>query len=349
MLPHIKKTQTILLTYLCITFCIFDGKSQDSDFDSFLRGGPEDASTLLKYFMEPIVVGFSYGMSNSWYNTAKPHESLGFDLTITANLTTVPSSKEFFTFDPSEYNNVTSAGSTDQIPTIMGPEDFSALLVFTYDDENIGQSINGFYSPVGLGIKETIGWNVVPSPMIQLGIGTFKSTDLIIRYVPSLTFGDFTSSVFGLGIKHDYKQWIPGLKEVPIDLSILGAFSGFKNTFDMSDMELEGNDQEAKFNINNWTIQALVSKQISVLTLYGSFGYSDINSSLKLSGTYEIEDAVNPLNTFSLTDPVDLSYEENSFRGTLGLRLKFGFFTLHGDYTFQKYNIASAGIGISFN
>lgn len=350
MLPHTKKTRSIILSLICLTFLFFEGKTQDTDFDSFLRGGAEDASTLMHHYLEPIVIGFSYGMSNSWYNTAKPHKSLGFDLTITANLTTVPSSKEFFTFDPSEYSNVTSTGTTNQIPTIMGPRDENgAVLTFTYDVGNVGQQISGSYRPVGIGIKETVGLNVVPSPMIQLGIGTFKSTDLIIRYVPSLTFGDFTTSAFGLGVKHDIKQWIPGLKEVPIDISVLGAFSGFKNTFDMSNQELAGENQEASFNLNNWTIQALVSKKISVLTLYGAIGYSDINSSIKMSGTYIIEDSIDPTDTFILTDPIDFSYKENSMRGTLGLRLKFGFFTIHTDYTFQKYNIASAGIGININ
>lgn len=349
MLPHTKKTRSIILSVICLTFLFFEGKTQDSSFDSFLRGGAKDGSTLMKYFLEPIVVGFSYGMSNSWYNTAKPHKPFGFDLTVTANLTTVPSSKEFFTFNPSEYTYVTSIGTTNQIPTIMGPDELNGSgLYFSYTDINQVQPIDGSYMPTGLGIKETIGLNVVPSPMVQLSIGTFKSTDLIIRYVPAITFGDFKTSVFGLGVKHDFKQWIPGLREIPMDLSILGAFSGFDNTIDMSDKALYGENQEAIFNINNWTVQALVSKKLSLLTLYGAFGYSSINSSLKMSGTYIIEDIIDPANTFTLTDPIDLSYEENSMRGTLGLRLLFGIFTIHTDYTFQKYNIASLGFGISF-
>lgn len=349
MFVHIKKHRINLLVLTCLTFILTEGNAQDSDFDSFLRGGAEDASKLIESYLEPIVVGFSYGMSNSWYNTAKPHKSFGFDLTITGNITTVPSSKEFFTFDPSEYNNVTSTGTTNQIPTIMGPENENgAELTFTYSDDFSNQTVEGSYSPVGLGIKESVGLNVVPSPMIQLGIGIYKSTDLIIRYVPSLTFGDFKTSVFGLGVKHDFKQWIPGLKEIPFDLSFLGAFSGFKNTFDMSNQELRGENQEANFDLNNWTMQAIISKKLSVLTVYGAFGYSSINSSIKMSGTYIIEDAIDPTDTFTLIDPINFSYDENSMRATLGLRLKFGFFTLHSDYTFQEYDIASLGIGISF-
>jgi hypothetical protein len=324
--------------------------AQSTNFDAFLRAGSDDANTLIKNYMEPIVVGFSYGMSNSWYNTAKTHKTLGFDLTITANLTSVPSSKEYFTFDPSAYNNVTSTGETNQIPTVMGPDtDNGAELTFTVFEENTGETVTGSFKPAGLGLKEQFGYNVVPSPMVQASIGTLKNTDIIIRYTPEITYGDFKTSVFGMGIKHDIKQWIPGLKRVPVDISILGAFSGFDNNMDMSGMELDGENQQAVFNVNNWNVQGIISKKISFLTVYGAFGYSAISSTLKIEGTYIVEDELDPEINFTATDPVDISYNEATWRVTGGVSFKFGFFTVQGDYTFQEYPIASAGIGFSFN
>jgi len=321
---------------------------QNNHFDSFLRAGAGDANKLLTQYMEPIVVGFSYGMANSWYNTARTHKPLGFDLTITANVTTVPSSKEFFTFNPEEYTNVTSTGETNQIPTIMGPDqENGSELTFAYQEEISGETVTGSYRPTGLGMKEQIGYNVVPSPMIQLGVGTFKNTDIIIRYVPEIKYGDFKTSVFGLGIKHDIMQWVPGLQRAPIDISLLAAFSGLDNELDMSDFELDGERQVGLFNVNNWTIQAIVSKKISVLTLYGSVGYSNVTSSMKMEGEYVIVDEFDPTLNFTLTDPVNLSYRENSIRATGGLRLKFGPVTLHGDYTWQAYHIVSAGLGFA--
>ena len=349
MFTIVKQTKTLLLASVFLIFSASHILAQSTNFDAFLRAGADDASKLVKNYMEPLVVGFSYGMSNSWYNTAKTHKTLGFDLTITANMTTIPTSKEYFRFDPSEYSNVTSTGETDLMPTIMGSDDDNgAQLTFSYYEENTGETISGTFSPAGIGIKENYGYNVVPSPMVQLGVGTFKNTDIIIRYTPEITYGEFKTSVFGMGIKHNIKQWIPGLKRIPIDISILGAFSGFDNTLDMSDLELNGENQEAVFNVNNWTVQGIVSKKISVLTIYGALGYSGVTSSLKMNGTYIIEDEINPLLTFSVTDPIDLTYNENSWRATGGLRLKFGIFTIHGDYTWQEYSIVSFGIGLSF-
>lgn len=322
--------------------------AQNNHFDSFLRAGAGDANKLVGYYMEPIIVGFSYGMANSWYNTAKTHNTLGFDLTITANLTAVPSSKEYFTFDPNEFTNVSSTGETDLIPTIMSPEEENGSeLTFAYIDEITGETIRGSYRPTGLGFKEQFGYNVVPSPMVQLGIGTLKNTDIIFRYVPEIKYGQFKTCVFGLGIKHDIKQWIPGLKRVPIDIAILGAFSGLDNELDMSDFELDGEDQLGLFNINNWTVQAIVSKKISVLTIFGSIGYNSITSNLKMLGEYIIVDEYDPSLNFSVSDPIDIKYNENSMRMTGGIKLKFGPFSFHGDYTWQKYHNVSAGFGIA--
>jgi hypothetical protein len=244
---------------------------------------------------------------------------------------------------------VTNTGDTDKIPTIMGSDkDTGAELTFNYYEENTGETIRGSYKPVGLGFKEQFGYNIVPSPMVQFSIGTLKNTDLIIRYTPEITAGDFKTSVFGMGIKHDIKQWIPVIKRIPIDISILGAFSGFDTNYDMSDLELDGENQVSTFNVNNWTVQGLVSKKFSVLTLYGALGYSTVCSNMKMNGTYIMEDEYDPSLTFTVVDPIDLKYHESSWRATAGFRLKFAIFTLHADYTIQQYPIASAGIGFSF-
>jgi hypothetical protein len=50
----------------------------------------------------------------------------------------------------------------------------------------------------------------------------------------------------------------------------------------------------------------------------------------------------------SISDPVNLNFDANGVRTTLGARLNLGFFKIFGDYTLQKYNTVSAGIAFSF-
>jgi len=340
---------TVFIILVGLPQNVYSQEDSGTDFDVFLQAGADDANLLIKNYMEPLVMGFSYGMSNGWYNTAKAHKTLGFDLTITATMTSIPESKEYFTFVPSEYTNVHLSGSNDQVSTILGPSsDSGPELEFTYYDEATATTVSsGTFRPVGLGLEDEIGYNVVPSPMVQLSVGTFKNTDLIIRYVPEISYENFKTSAFGFGIKHDIKQWIPGLKRIPIDIALLAAFSGFDNHYSLADLAIDGENKEAVFNINNWTIQALVSKKISILTVYAGVGCATVNSEMKMKGTYTVEDDAGE-EIYSMEDPIALSYEESSWRATGGLRLKFAFFTLHADYTYQKYSMLSAGFGFSF-
>ncbi|MEP2026184.1 DUF6588 family protein, partial [Reichenbachiella sp.] len=107
----------------------------------------------------------------------------------------------------------------------------------------------------------------------------------------------------------------------------------------------------AELIANNTSIQALVSKKLSILTLYGGLGYNIVSSGIKVEGTienYELTDIVTG-EPYTVEDPVDFKYDGGStFRATFGMRLKLAFLTLHSDYTFQKYNMLSVGLGMSF-
>jgi hypothetical protein len=287
-------------------------------------------------------------MSNGWYNTAETHRTFGFDLTISVNVASIPISQETFTFNPSDYNHVKMTGGTNQIPTVIGPKN-GPQMQFNFTDPETGQSVLAMREIGGIGLREEIGYNIVPSPMIQFSVGTLRNTDLIIRYVPEVQAGDFSTSLFGFGLKHDIKQWIPSIQNAPIDLSLLAAFSGFENRFDMSDMDVQGENQESLFDVNNWTLQGLVSRKISFLTLYGGLGYSSLTSSLKMNGTYEIVDDTNPeLPGIVFINPIDICFKEGTVKATVGFRLQLAFFTLHTDYTYQKYHTLTAGFGFSF-
>ncbi len=112
---------------------------------------------------------------------------------------------------------------------------------------------------------------------------------------------------------------------------------------------IRGDNQESIFDINNWTVQGLISKKVSVLTIYGGLGYSSVTSSLKMNGTYEITDDAQPeMSGIVFEDPVNICYKEGVARATAGFRIKLGFFTLHSDYTYQKYHTLTAGFGFSF-
>lgn len=311
-----------------------------SDMDVYLKAGADDASKLIESYISPVMKSFGYGINNGWYNTAKPHKTLGFDLTVTAHLVYAPKASQYFTFNNSDYSNIRLAsGQSAEAPTAFGPnEEGPELEILDEDGNATGTTFNSIN---GLGLKEEIGMNAVPVPMAQLGIGIAKNTDLKLRYIPKMNFDDGEIGLWGIGVMHDVKQWIPGIKMLPFDLSALVGYTKLTAGYDMEG-EIDGKDQRAELVASGFTVQGIISKKISVLTLYGAVGYNSVKSSIKVNGTYELEDYSEPL-----VDPVDLAFGEGSLRATAGFRLKLAILTLHADYTLNKYPILTAGVGFS--
>ncbi len=323
--------------------------AQEASIEDILKTGRADAATLAEHYFQPMFDGFGYAFSNGWYNTAKPHKSLGFDLTVTMNVARVPKSAKFFTIDESEYNSITLADpSNNQSPTVFGPDQPGPMMNYSFTEPESGYTFTGSFDGWrGVDLKQSIGFDIVPAPTIQAGVGIIKSTEIILRYTPNIKTkvenGNNKVGVFGVGLKHEIGQWIPGLKRVPIDISLLAAYSGLNDTYTF---DAQNAAKKAIFDVDNWTVQLLVSKKVSVLTFYGGFGYTSIKSKFNLKGTYEL--TYNNLPPLKWDDPISLNYKRGNYKGTLGMRLKFGVFTLHGDYTFQEYNIISTGIGVAF-
>lgn len=329
----------------------------ENDMISFLNAGQEDASKLMNAYLNPMIEGLSYGFNGGWAQTAKAHKTLGFDLMITANAVFIPSSKNFF--DPnklglSEYTTFTPdpANPNGLAPTIVGPG-YSSTYTSQLDVNGDGtpDQTMTFDGPEGLDFKDKIKVSGIGAPAVTLGIGIYKNTDLKIRWLPEVGSEDSKIKMFGLGVMHDIKQHIPGIKLLPFDLSVLAAFTNIKGH-----SSLEGQfpnpdaskPQVVNYDMNAWLVQAMISKKISVLTVYGALGYNAVKTTTDVKGSYTVyQDQSGAGQDLIFTDPVALTFKNNGMRGTAGFRLKFAVVCLSADYTFQEYNTLSVGFGFS--
>ncbi|PIB36554.1 hypothetical protein BFP72_14665 [Reichenbachiella sp. 5M10] len=327
-------------------------QAQDlADMTAFLKAGSEDASVFMGDYLNPLFTGVGYGVANGWYNTAKAHKPLGFDLTVTMNVAFAPDNDLFFDIVETDYQNVTLVDPNFPTTSTLFGDKTTTNIRTSYTQD--GVTINSdFETPEGLDLDDKYN-GMVPTPMVQLGVGLIKSTDLKVRWMPTINgeddYGNKSSvGMFGLGLMHDFKQWIPAIKHIPVDMAVLVGYnriygkSGLYNNGDVMD----GVDQRGEFDINSWTYQLLVSKKFSVITAYGGFGYNNTNTNLRVLGDYYLEDE-NTGATITLTDPIDEEYLSSGWRGTLGLRLQLAVITIHTDYTFQRYNTLTAGIGFT--
>ena len=137
------------------------------------------------------------------------------------------------------------------------------------------------------------------------------------------------------------------LDKLPLNIAVFGGFTSMNTTYSID----KSNNQEVAFKLNAFTIQTIASLDFPFVTVYGAIGYDKGSSTLKLKGTYNLEYTLEGSNTTiqeSVTNPINMDFDANGARGTLGLRFNLGFFKIYGDYTIKEYNTVSAGVAFSF-
>ncbi len=348
------KKLTLLLSLFVTTHFTYS-----QELESILIAA-EDASKLTENYINPAVKGLMYSMNGGWFTTGKTHKKLGFDITITANASFVPSKDEMFAFIPSDYSFLDLPNGETSLPTVMGNNNSdTAVDVRVPIDGTTNFKVASFEMPGG--ITDDLPINAVPAPMVQVGVGLPFKTDIKVRYVPTLNFDDSVeANLIGLGLQHDITQYLGPIDRLPLSVSILAAFTKMDVAYSIDDDSIDDSvsvtNGEAAFDMKTWTVQAIGSLDFKIVTLYGSLGYNHGKSSLKMKGnyslTYNVEDgAGNPVGapiTENITDPIDLNFDANGMRGTVGARLNLAWFKIFADYTIQEYNTASAGIAFSF-
>ncbi|HPM30897.1 MAG TPA: hypothetical protein PLJ60_11240 [Chryseolinea sp.] len=333
----------------------------ESDISNFLKAAPEDVSKLISAYVQPAIEGVSFGMTGGWYTTAKAHKSFGFDIGVSLNTVFLPSSKNYF--DPYKLNLSSaftsfenkSPNPSNGAPSITGPKDETEY-VFSYDPDGngpLGTQNFSIIGPEGLDVKNEIGIGEapVPVPMIQLGVGIIKNTDIKLRLVPQQDVGGSKVKMLGIGVMHDIKQHIGGIKLMPFDLSVLLAYNNVSGNTDLrnsssTDGVPDSQNGEMKYSLSSYILQALISKKISVLTVYGGIGYQMVKTKVDVLGDYVIQSSSSAA-SFSIKDPVAIDFKNNGFKLNGGVRFKFGPVYLNGEYTLQKYSTVTVGLGFS--
>ena len=350
------KYPRILLVAVCfLSFASVKGQG----FEDFIRGGTADANVLFNNYMTPFMKGMGYGFNNGWYNTAKPHKSFGFDLTLSLNAAIVPVADQSFEFVPSDYSNTRIASGPTTLPTLMGNNSTTVLENYV-NNQDInpslppGETVLGQYNaPDGIGDDlrpYSFQQVAVPSPIVQVGLGLFKGTEVKVRWLPTISNDDFSFKYFGIGGMHSISQWIPAFENIPIDISAFVGYTTIKAQYTIPEGNIAGSDQSTSFDVNTFTYQLLASAKLSVLTAYAGIGFDNFKTNFRLEGSYDpYPTAPIPPEDRILTDPINLEQSgSGGFRSTLGLRLKLAILTLHADYTFREYNTLTTGIGFSF-
>ena len=323
-----KKLLLSLLITASFLAPIEDTHGQLKEIEKFLDAGGDNVEALTKAYLSPLPNGVITGLNSGWTTKAKPTKSLGFSLQLRASFATVPAVEQIF-----DANTIGLEGisvSPGKSSTIAG--------------ENIDGQILTLPDNSTLTLPSGINFPYVPTPMVQANLGLFLGTDVTIRYVPEVDLQDYGSvDLVGVGIKHDLNQWIPGGKLLPIDLTIMAAYTQFNMSIDL-EFNKGAQGQRVESATQAIVTNFLIGKTIPLLSAYAGIGYQLGDFELNMLGDYIIGSGVRQS---TLTDPV--SYTQ-SYNGGIhliaGAQIKIALFRLFAEVTTAEYTTFNGGIGI---
>jgi hypothetical protein len=345
--PILKSIKVFLL----LAFLLPTSVSAQEQIANFLQGNLNDAKKLGTAYLDPFGKALGTSLNGGWYQAARPHKLLGFNVTFVANVVTIPSDAKAFDVSKLSLQNIELVDPTKKMsPTVAGASSNGPAVMFK--DNNSMQ----FNLPQGANLP------FVPMTMIQAGIGLPFHNELTVRYLPSVNVPkNGRVNLWGIGLKNEFKEFIPGLKLVPIDLSVMVGYTKFSSEFDVSFKPGAGelsptssyqlsdfNGQKLALEASSFTTRLLVGKTIPFLSVYAGLGYSQAITEFGLKGNYAIG-LDKPYEDEDIKkDPLLLEFPYSGFSANAGMRLRLGVISFNFDYTIGQYALYSAGLGISF-
>jgi hypothetical protein len=301
-----------------LLFVITNINAQLKNISNFLVAG-DDAKVLAKAYTEPFGYMLGRSLNGGWYNTASVHSILGLDVTLGLNFASVLSSAK--TFDVNDYlskmnGNWILKDPTYKAPNFAGKMDNRPVL----RENTTGKELE---------LPNGIGLSLIPIPIIQAGLGLPFHTEIIGRFFPTVSLGKYGKvGLWGIGLKHDIKEDLPIIKHLPIlQISALVGYTHLGMDFNIAD------PKKLTFNTNAFTARIIAGANLPFIAFYWGFGYGNVASEFDLK---------------AYNEPLNDKIKNGAFDSNLGMRLKIGPLTLHGDYTFGDYSVISAGLGLTY-
>ena len=334
---------SILILSLSVTSVnaqLFDG------IENILLTSTEDARILAEGYTAPIGKTLTYALNSGWATSAKTHKKLGFGLTIGGAAPFVPDVDQVFT--PTGLTSLSVPSGS--LSTVFG-EGGDQELNFSFSESVLGNEIEyeGKLSFPG-GLKDELPLGTVPAPIVQASVGVVFETDLLVRFIPTMEMQGSTFSLTGFGLKHNIMQYFGPLDKLPLNVSVLAAISKASFEYDLSDSTFGGNSTNRKmtFEADTFTIQALASIDLPIISAFAGLGYNAGDSQFNVSGDYSIDYGITGIAPRILKDPISIASDASGVMGIVGARINLLFLKIFANYTIQEYNTLTAGISFNF-
>lgn len=290
-----------------------------------------------RLYLRPVARGVGAGMSSAWLESAAALDPLHVSFGVRAVGTVIPDEGDLFApvlpdrvtveelgGQAFEHPYGSGAGLVTPTATGRGPgisvEPRGALR-----DSLVARGLD----PAEFALAFPRGFDIpaVPLAVLQGSVGLPAGTEATVRVIPGLEVDEDIGSLtsFGAGLKHEVSRWLGSA--FPLDVAVAAGLQ----SFDAGDY-LSARSRHAAL---------VASKELGALTLFASGALEKADVDV----TYTLE---NPRLPGAGTTVAFSEEEGNRSRLTTGFNLDLLFLRVGADYTFSRYNVVSAHLGLGF-
>ena len=291
--------------------------------------------TVADDFASPAAEGAAYLSGAGWFSSARELDLWQMDFSVQANALFIPESKRNISVSGNKYTTFGIRGSESaEIPTAFGGNtevDFEGQIFgedFSFD------AIDG------------VDKKMLMHPFVQASVGLPSGTDLTVRFLPETSIDDVGFSTYGVGLKHNFNQYLSNSRPSDFQFAALLAYSKYNVNYRFTPVEIKYElagmtrsvvkMEDIDVDANLWLFQLISSKTFfnSNWEIFGAFGLTTSNFGYVVGGGGDFLPQMNAaLET--------LNKSEIEIKGDLGFNYKAGNFMLS--------SMLSAGKFINYN
>lgn len=235
-----------------------------------------DALIFSDKYVTPATDAAVYQSASGWITTPKKRELFDVSVGIHTNIFFTPKRDREFTVNNSDFAFFQlEEGTSATVPTALGNDDQVYLSGMLGDSE------------VRLETPQGIDMETVVYPYLQGAIGLWGGTDLVVKYSPKVRLKKSNYQVYGVGLKHNFSQYIPSLAENKIHFAVLAAYSKEDVSFNFLDVQTDFGTlgiNEINGLVDTWQFQVNGSKEFGKFEVMAGFIVNTSNIEYKVSG-----------------------------------------------------------------
>lgn len=313
---------TLILLFLFISNISF----AQGDVDELI----DDMLLIADNFAAPGAEGATLQSSAGWFTSASTLEKWQIEVSVHGNALFVPSSKQNKLINNNQFNNLEVEGASNALlPTVYGGETETI-----YKGSIFGQSFE-FDAIDGLDKK------VVLHAFPQVTVGLPFKTEIAVRYLPEIFINDVGISTYGVGLKHNFSQYLyKRLKDDDFQFALVANYSNFQADYKFVPIDIKiANLNRINVDADMFNLQLIGSKSYDNFEVMGGVGYTNSQFDYSFGGTGASLSILN--NQLGA-----LGNSEGKFKGNIGFNYyanKFKFSTV-----FSASGLFNANIGLHY-